>query len=665
MTRLYPQADYTLQVAQPVFTPDGGVCSSAPEVTIACATTGADIHYTTDGSEPSTSSSAYSTPVSVSDGITLRAKAFKTGWSDSAEKSGTYKVIPYNNAVVTAVFPDFFYIETEDRSRGIRVDKVDHGLSVGAQVDVTGTEGTNADGERYIEASSVTQVGGDGEINPIAIGNHAIGGGPSGYQPGIADGSGWNNTGMLVKAWGNVTYVNVAGGYFYIDDGSALSDGSGYVGVKVLPPAGYDLHSLTEGTHLIVTGISSCFENDQVRRLIRARAQDDIVVVSDPGESFTFTLYQHSNSFSLPLSPFNPDPAAVFGGTSLIHYALTRFDLTSNTYLVYDFPGQNFGNMLLGDAYWLSIWSGGTRTFTYHGFPDGLRVDGVMSDICINLPGVAGQQGGTHYIGHPFSHNVEWAKCFVTDGIRTIPVWDNNPATDDAVQLGWLDMYWQYQDNQANTTRHIDPSGVQGSQNLEPGRVYQVITHKSNLALIVSVVDTTPPDPPVVADDGDYTNVTTQLNATWTASDPESGIKEYQYAAGRTPTPLSNPSDLVVQWTSAGRDTSASPGSLSLEERGTYYFYVKAKNGNMLWSNVGSSDGISIDTVAPTSGTASVESSSNVSPITVTYTGASDDFSGINKVELWYKKGSTCQPALNIDPPSASNIDPPLWVIFG
>lgn len=57
---------------------------------------------------------------------------------------------------VTAVFDGFFYIGSEDRQSGIRVVGFAEGRSIGERIDVAGRLGTNADGERFILATSVT-----------------------------------------------------------------------------------------------------------------------------------------------------------------------------------------------------------------------------------------------------------------------------------------------------------------------------------------------------------------------------------------------------------------------------------------------------------------------------------------------------------------------------
>jgi Leucine-rich repeat (LRR) protein len=104
-------------------------------------------------------------------------------------------------------------------------------------------------------------------------------------------------------------------------------------------------------------------------------------------------------------------------------------------------------------------------------------------------------------------------------------------------------------------------------------------------------IDTTPPTTPVVTDSGVVTSSTSQLHATWTSSDPESGIAEYQYAIGTA----AGETD-VIGWTSVGTDTQVTKTGLNLTPGTTYYFSVKAKNGAGLWSDVGVSDGIRVET---------------------------------------------------------------------
>jgi hypothetical protein len=79
--------------ASPVFSPVAGTYSSAQTVSISDATSGATIYYTTDGvTTPTTSSTAYTGPISVSSSETIKAIAVATGYTNSAVSSATYTI---------------------------------------------------------------------------------------------------------------------------------------------------------------------------------------------------------------------------------------------------------------------------------------------------------------------------------------------------------------------------------------------------------------------------------------------------------------------------------------------------------------------------------------------------------------------------------------------
>ncbi len=104
------------------------------------------------------------------------------------------------------------------------------------------------------------------------------------------------------------------------------------------------------------------------------------------------------------------------------------------------------------------------------------------------------------------------------------------------------------------------------------------------------IVDSTPPVISTVTDDGAYTTSANTLHASWTASDPETGVNSYQYAIGTSP---SDPgTGYLVNWINVGSATSITRYNLSLASGTTYYIYVKAQSKSGVWSAAKASDGV-------------------------------------------------------------------------
>jgi RHS repeat-associated protein len=87
-------APYTIAVADPTLTPGTGSYGPTLTVTIATATSGASLRYTTDGSTPSsTAGTVYSSPISVTSTKTIKAIAYKTGLANSNVVPATYTIL--------------------------------------------------------------------------------------------------------------------------------------------------------------------------------------------------------------------------------------------------------------------------------------------------------------------------------------------------------------------------------------------------------------------------------------------------------------------------------------------------------------------------------------------------------------------------------------------
>ncbi len=94
----------TTQVAPPVFTPPIGTYTSPFNVTMTCATAGATIKYTIDGSNPSATNGIEGTSVRLTDTTVLKAYAYLSGMTDSTITNSAG--VPYVFAPrITAIVP--------------------------------------------------------------------------------------------------------------------------------------------------------------------------------------------------------------------------------------------------------------------------------------------------------------------------------------------------------------------------------------------------------------------------------------------------------------------------------------------------------------------------------------------------------------------------------
>lgn len=189
-----------------------------------------------------------------------------------------------------------------------------------------------------------------------------------------------------------------------------------------------------------------------------------------------------ANQFALRAVPLDPTPETILAGIPIVSN-LTLWDAENSCPISYDPDLGGFGGLLLGSGYsvnmeWNAAEVDGHTRIQYDGAPDGLSTDQgtTGTDMWISLPGVSGMtDGGIHWVGMPFNHNVEWTTVKVTDGTETIDVMD-------AVGRGWLEGFWPYWDGVNQSPLNID---LDLQPNMEPGKVYMVTTHRNNLALII------------------------------------------------------------------------------------------------------------------------------------------------------------------------------------
>ncbi|MCL5746579.1 MAG: malectin domain-containing carbohydrate-binding protein, partial [Acidobacteria bacterium] len=101
-------------VSSPIIYPNGATFTTSQTITLSCATTGATIYYSLDGSAPSLT---YAGPIALTQSATVKAKAAKSGMADSSIVSALFTkqasgdttlpavsiTAPANNATVSGV----------------------------------------------------------------------------------------------------------------------------------------------------------------------------------------------------------------------------------------------------------------------------------------------------------------------------------------------------------------------------------------------------------------------------------------------------------------------------------------------------------------------------------------------------------------------------------
>jgi beta propeller repeat protein len=119
-------------------------------------------------------------------------------------------------------------------------------------------------------------------------------------------------------------------------------------------------------------------------------------------------------------------------------------------------------------------------------------------------------------------------------------------------------------------------------------------------------IDQTPPLLKYINDRGPWSNSDNHLTADWLFEDNESDIIEYMYTLGTATYP--NPGYNSIKGPTLITSNSVVNDMLSLVDDVTYYYSVKARNGNVAmnysgsWSSWWGSGGVTVDTLPPSGG---------------------------------------------------------------
>lgn len=146
-------------VAQPVFSPEGGTFTGSVTVSISTTTTGATIYYTTNGVDASERSRVYDGPITLSETTTLKAIAMKDG-EKSYQTIATYTITddqgqqtPAEGTI--ALNNVFFGSESGTIAKGTSQDLT------GTQDGVTVTYALGSGGQRYCGPDHIRMYGGN------------------------------------------------------------------------------------------------------------------------------------------------------------------------------------------------------------------------------------------------------------------------------------------------------------------------------------------------------------------------------------------------------------------------------------------------------------------------------------------------------------------------
>ncbi len=345
MKFLMPASDVTVNatftemdaVATPTFTPAASLYISAQTVTLECATEGATIYYTTDGTEPTTSSSVYAEPFTVSMTTTVKAFAAKEGMNNSAVATAEYTIIEVMTiasaralavneyALIQGIvtFIDGRNIYVQDATAGIDLflnsNTVPTTLAIG---DMVKAYGKVAVYNGLVELSSING-GNENQFlvlssgNPLPLAVKTI-------AEILEDAAGDN---MLQST--RVQIVDAICGTINTANNTPITQGESTLNIYKMPV----VTGLMEGDIMIVIGVIGCHNAPQ----LRVNSADDVTFTHPAGITVNPTA----------LSGFNyvyeegPSTVKTFN-ISAISLGAPTYIYASENYEISSFPGESF-----------------------------------------------------------------------------------------------------------------------------------------------------------------------------------------------------------------------------------------------------------------------------------------------------------------------------------
>lgn len=324
-------------VATPTFTPAAGSFITAQQVEIACATEGATIYYTTDGTEPTENSAVYAEAFTVSSTTTVKALAVKEGMNDSDIASVTYTIIePMTIAAARAIEANQYALV-----QGI-VTFID-GRNVYVQDETAGID-------LYLNSNTVPST--------LALGDMVLGYGKKTVFNGLVELTainGSNDNQFVIVSTGNplpvavktiaeiladhngdkmlqstrVQIVDATIGAINTNNNTPITQGESTLNIYKMPV----VEGLEEGDNVTVIGVIGCYNNPQLRV---AMAND--VTFTHPAGIFVNPSSLSGFTYVYEEGPSNVKTFNITGRslTAATHiYAPENYEMSS-------FPGDNF-----------------------------------------------------------------------------------------------------------------------------------------------------------------------------------------------------------------------------------------------------------------------------------------------------------------------------------
>ena len=260
------------QVATPTFTPAAGTYTETQNVTIACTTEGASIYYTLDGTNPNVNSTAYSTPIAISETTTVKAFAVKAGMDDSEIATATYTIQTGPSVITIAAaralanneyalvqgvvtFIDGRNVYVQDATAGIDLylnsNTVPSGLALGDMVQAYGKK-TVFNG--LVELTAINGGNAD-QFSIISSGNTL----PLAVKT-IAEILADHNGDKMLQST-RVQIVEATVGTINNNNNTPISQGDNTLNIYKMPV----VEGLLEGDIATVIGIVGCYNNPQLR----------------------------------------------------------------------------------------------------------------------------------------------------------------------------------------------------------------------------------------------------------------------------------------------------------------------------------------------------------------------------------------------------------------